>query len=71
MEEGLTPLLNTPNWKKGLVPLLDTPNWKKGLDAPLGHPILEQGELKGGEASLIYLFPLPLGKGKGDKGGWG
>jgi len=30
-----------------------------------------KGELKRGEASLIYPFPLPLDKGKGDKGGWG
>jgi hypothetical protein len=27
--------------------------------------------VKRGEASLIYPFPLPLIKGKGDKGGWG
>jgi len=27
------------------------------------------GESKRGEASLIYPFPLPLNKGKGDKGG--
>jgi len=30
-----------------------------------------KGESKRGEASLIYPFPLPLIKGKGDKGGWG
>jgi len=30
-----------------------------------------KGESKRGEASLIYLFPLPLDKRKGDKGGWG
>jgi len=27
--------------------------------------------VKRGEASLINQFPLPLIKGKGDKGGWG
>jgi len=27
--------------------------------------------LERGEASLIKPFPLPLDKGKGDKGGWG
>jgi len=46
---------------------------KRGY-APLKHPHVtnpEQGELKRGEASLIYPFPLPLDKGKGDKGGWG
>ena len=47
---------------------------KRGANASLKRPYiinLEQGELKRGEASLIYPFPLPLGKGKGDKGGWG
>ncbi len=42
--------------------------------APLKHPGIinpEQGESKRGEAPLIYPFPLPLIKGKGDKGGWG
>jgi len=28
-----------------------------------------KGESKGGEASLTQPFPLPLKKGKGDKGG--
>jgi hypothetical protein len=27
--------------------------------------------VKRGEAPLYKIFPLPLGKGKGDKGGWG
>jgi len=30
-----------------------------------------KGELKRGEAPLLIIFPLPLIKGKGDKGGWG
>ena len=30
-----------------------------------------KGESKRGEASLTTTFPLPLIKGKGDKGGWG
>ena len=37
---------------------------------PLKHPCIinpEQGELKRGGASLMYPFPLPLIKGKGDK----
>jgi hypothetical protein len=40
------------------------------------HPPLlfkgrEKEESKRGEASLNKSFPLPLIKGKGDKGGWG
>ena len=45
---------------------------------PLPHPSpspLEERDTKGkskrGFASLIAPFPLPLVKGKGDKGGWG
>jgi len=39
------------------------PPLQKGKDA--------KGEPERGEASPIYPFPLPLDKGKGDKGGWG
>ena len=44
------------------------------LSPPPPSPSKERdikGESKRGEASLIYPFPLPLAKGKEDKGGWG
>jgi len=33
--------------------------------------VINKGESKRGKASLIKPLPLPLDKGKGDKGGWG
>ncbi len=74
MEEGLTPLLNTliMEWpfvkKKQKRYFADLPPPLKSLP-----PFKERdarGESKRGEASLAYPVPLPLDKGKGDKGGW-
>jgi len=47
---------------------------KRGTDAPLKTPPRynpEQRASKRDETSLTYSFPLPLTKGKGDKGGRG
>ena len=47
---------------KGLIPLQTT---------PISDLYFIVGEFKRGEASLKKPSPLPLIKGKGDKGGWG
>jgi hypothetical protein len=59
--------------------------YRRGADAPLRHPTLltqirgvkerrslqiDLQEVLEGLRPSIYPLPLPLGKGKGDKGGW-
>ena len=66
--KGVHPF-NLPHLTKGGGKVL-----KRGADASLIPPALlttEQRMSKRGFTSLIYSFPLPLDKGKGDKGGWG